>query len=78
MKSHQIKNNHIITDDLAFSAYLKTSGHRLMKSDQRKSKTYFIFEVEENVDQLKVDFINSEFVRFYNELRNLKKMVSLK
>lgn len=78
MKSHQIKDNRVITDDLAFSAYLKMSGYRLMKSDQKKSKTYFTFEVKEDVDQLKVGFINSEFVRFYNELRNLKKLVSMK
>jgi len=77
-KSHQIKGNHITTDDLAFSAYLKLKGHRLIKSDQKKSKAYFTFEVDGNIDQLKVEFINSEFVQFYNELRNLKKMISTK
>jgi hypothetical protein len=75
-KSHQINNNHITTDDLAFSAYLKMKGHRLIKSDQKKSKTHFTFEIDGDTDQLKVEFINSEFVQFYNELRNLKKMIS--
>ena len=75
MKSNEIKNDHITTDDLAFSAYLKMKGYPLIKSDQKKSKSTFTFEVDGNVDQLKVEFINSQFVQFYNELRNLKKMI---
>jgi hypothetical protein len=73
--SNQITADHITTDDLAFSAYLKMKGHRLIKCDQKKSKTLFTFDLNGNGDRLKVEFINSEFVRFYNELRNLKKMV---
>ncbi|KPL02846.1 MAG: hypothetical protein AMJ90_04665 [candidate division Zixibacteria bacterium SM23_73_2] len=78
MKPDKIKNNHITTDDLAFSAYLKMKGYLLIKSDQKKSKSTFTFEVDEDVSQLKVEFINSEFVKFYNEMRNLKKMISVK
>ena len=78
MKSNEIKNNHITTDDLAFSAYLKMKGYPLIKSDQKRSKNTFTFEVNGKIDQLKVEFINSEFVQFYNELRNLKKMISTK
>lgn len=77
-KSHGIKDHHISTDDLAFSAYLKMKGHRLIKSDRKRSKAYFTFQIHEDVDQLKVEFVNSEFVRFYNELRNLKKVISSK
>jgi len=76
-ESHQITRNQITTDDLAFSAYLRLKGHRLITSDKRKSKILFTFEVEGNPDQLKVDFVNSELIRFYNELRNLKKMLSV-
>ena len=64
------------TDDLVFSAYLKMKGHRLIKSDQKKSKGYFTFEVDGDVNKLRVDFVNSECARFYGEVRNLKKMVS--
>jgi hypothetical protein len=78
MKSDEIKNNHITTDDLAFSAYLKMKGYQLIKSDQKKSKSTFTFEVDGNIEELKVEFINSRFVQFYNELRNLKKMISTK
>ena len=75
MTSNEIKDNQITTDDLAFSAYLRMKGHRLIKSDQKRSKVYFTFEVDGNIDQLKVEFINSEIIQFYNELRNLKKMI---
>ncbi|KPL18931.1 MAG: hypothetical protein AMJ92_05475 [candidate division Zixibacteria bacterium SM23_81] len=72
--AHQLTDHHITTDDLAFSAYLKMKGHHLIKLDQKKSKTLFTFDVDGNGDQLKVEFINSSFLQFYNELRNLKKM----
>ena len=76
MTSNQIETNQITTDDLAFSAYLKMKGFRLIKSDRKgTSKRTFTFEVKEDPDHLKVDFINSECVQFYNELRNLKKMI---
>ena len=75
MKSNEIKNNHITTDDLALSAYLKMKGCHLIKSDQKKSKSTFIFDIgAEDANSLKVEFINSEFLSFYNELRNLKKL----
>jgi hypothetical protein len=75
MKSNDIKVNHISTDDLAFSAYLRMKGHQLIKSDQRKSKNTFVFAIgTEDANSLKVEFINSEFLSFYNELRNLKKL----
>jgi hypothetical protein len=76
MESDKITNNQITTDDLAFSAYLKMKGYPLIRSDQKKSKSTFTFEVDGNIEELKVEFINSQFVRFYNELRNLKKMIS--
>jgi hypothetical protein len=76
MESKRITANHIRTDDLALSAYLKMKGHRLIKSNQEKSKVIFTFDIGENrPDDLKVEFINSEFVDFYNEMRNLKKLV---
>ena len=74
MKSDKITNNQITTDDLAFSAYLKMKGYHLIKSDQKKSKSTFTFDVKGDIEELKVEFINSEFLSFYNELRNLKKL----
>lgn len=75
-KSNQIKTNHITTDDLAFSAYLRMKGHRLIKSTPQKSKSLFMFETgPSDESHLKVEFINSDFLVFYNELRNLKKLI---
>lgn len=71
-----IRNNHLTTDDLAFSAYLRMKGYRLIKSNPTKSKSIFTFEIgDEDPEVLKVQFINSEFLVFYNEIRNLKKLI---
>ncbi len=74
--SGHAERNRLTTDDLAFSAYLRLKGYRLIKSDQIRQKTHFTFELDGAVDELKVEFINSEFIKFYNELRNLKKIAS--
>lgn len=76
MKSDEIKNHHITTDDLAFSAYLKMKGFHLIRSNQKKSKSTFIFDIgPTDPNPLKVQFINSEFLSYYNEIRNLKKLI---
>ena len=75
-KSNEINNNHITTDDLAFSAYLRMKDFHLIKSDQKRSKRTFTFDSRnEDASQLKMEFINSEFLNYYNELRNLKKLI---
>lgn len=79
MKSKRIKNNHIITDDLAFSAYLKMKGYPLIKSNKIKSKgkSTFTFNIgdEDDLKVLEMEFINSDFLVYYNEIRNLKKLI---
>ena len=76
MKSNQIKNNQITTDDLAFSAYLKMKGYQIIKLNQNKSKSSFTFAVDgEDAKCLKMEFVNSEFLKYYNEFRNLKKLL---
>jgi len=53
------------------------SGFRLIQSTRNRSKMYFTFDIgEENENALKVAFVNSEFLKFYNELRNLKKLLN--
>lgn len=76
MNNNQIKKNHISTDDLAFSAYLKLQGHSLIKSKGSNSKMSFVFDIgSAQIDDLKLKFINSEYLNYYNELRNLKKLL---
>jgi hypothetical protein len=70
------KTNQLTTDDLAFSAYLKMRGYPLIKSTDRPSKKLFVFSIDQNdAEKLKIEFINSEFLNFYNELRNIKKIL---
>ena len=68
--------NQITTDDLALSAYLKMKGYQLIKSDQRGIKNLFTFELNgKNVQQVKIEFVNSDFIKYYNEIKNLKKLL---
>ncbi len=70
------QENHITTDDLAFSAYLKTKGYRLIRSNRQKSRNVFSFEIKStDKDLLMMEFINSDFLKYYNELRSLKKLI---
>lgn len=76
MATSEIIANHINTDDLALSAYLKMKGYRLIRTNRSRSKAIFTFDIRDRCpEELKVEFINSEFVDFYNEIRNLKKLV---
>ena len=74
--SNQPKNNQIITDDLAFSAYLKLQGYNLIKSNGSINKKSFVFDIrDQNAHDLKMEFINSECLNYYNQLRNMKKLL---
>ena len=75
-KTDQIKQNHLTTDDLAFSAYLRLQGYFLIKSNANQIKKSFVFDIgTKDSTELKVEFINSDFLSYYNELRNLKKLL---
>ena len=66
----------ITTDDLAFSAYLRMKEFPLITSNQNNGKSTFTFEIREcDPEALKVEFVNSRFLSYYNELRNLKKLL---
>ena len=76
MESSEITLNQIKTDDLPLSAYLKMKGYRLIKTRQDKSTVIFTFDIGDKCpEDLKMEFVNSEFVDFHNEVRNLKKLV---
>lgn len=65
------------TSDLALAAYMITKGLKLMKAERLKTGRYH-FELEDpddKADQLKLEFINSEFMKFDNNLKMLKKMM---
>jgi len=65
------------TSDLALAAYMITKGLKLVKAERLKTGRYH-FEVEDPSDvaeKLKLEFINSEFIKFDNNLKMLKKMM---
>jgi len=71
-----ISMNLLVTDDLAFSAYLKMKGFQLVESRRNRKNIQFVFDIDiEDQNQMKIEFINSEFINYYNEVRNLKKIV---
>ena len=65
------------TSDLALAAYMVTKGLKLLKASRKPSGRYH-FEIEDPNDEsekYKLEFINSEFYRFDNNLKTLKKMI---
>ncbi len=76
MNAKTITPHNITTDDISFSAWLRMRGYPLVKIDQQARKSLFEFNLKgDNAGMLKMEFINSEFITYYNELRNLKKLV---
>ena len=72
-----MNNKTFKTSDLALAAYMITKGMTLVKAKRLDSGKYF-FEIEDpnnSADKLKLEFINSEYYRFDNNLKMLKKMM---
>ena len=68
------------TEDLAFAAYLKVKGYELLRAEKvdpsdRRSKRIFIFKVPAGeIEELRLSFVKSDFLKFYNEIISLKKL----
>ena len=73
-----MNNNKVFqTSDLALAAYMVTKGLKLLKASRKPNGRYH-FEIEDLNDEsekYKLEFINSEFYRFDNNLKTLKKMI---
>ncbi|NQU66877.1 MAG: hypothetical protein HQ510_02940 [Candidatus Marinimicrobia bacterium] len=71
-----VQNNQLNTDDLAFSAWLRMRGYPLIRSHKLEKKSIFSFSIKtEDENTLKIEFLNSDYLDFYNEVRNLKKII---
>jgi len=74
------EQNEYRTEDLAFAAFLRVQGYALSRVEklnptERNSKRAFFFDVpQEKLQKLKLAFINSDILRFYNEIIGLKKL----
>ena len=68
------------TEDLAFAAFLRVKGYQLNRVEKlnptkQNSKRAFYFDVpQERLQELKLEFVNSDILRFYNEILSLKKV----
>ena len=71
------EENTFKTSDLALAAYMITKGMSLVKAKRLDSGKYF-FEIKDpqsRAEELKLEFINSEYYRFDSNLKILKKMM---
>ena len=74
------EHNEYRTDDLAFAAFLRVRGYALSRVEklnptERNSKRAFYFDVpQEKLQELKLAFVNSDLLRFYNQILGLKKL----
>lgn len=65
------------TSDLALAAYMITKGMILSKAKKLDNGRYH-FEIEDEdgmAEKLKIEFVNSEYYKFDNNLKMLKKMM---
>ena len=65
------------TSDIGIAAYLQLHGLKLVKRERAPTgRFHFEFEDEENICQLKsLEFLSSDFCKFDNNVRNLKKIL---
>jgi len=74
------EQNQYRTDDLALAAFLRVKGFQLsrvekIQPNRTDSKRAFYFEVsDEQLQALKLEFVNSDILRFYNHILGLKKL----
>ena len=74
------EQNEYRTEDLAFAAFLRVRGYALSRVEKlnptdRNSKRAFFFDVpQEKLQELKLAFVNSDLLRFHNQLLGLKKL----
>jgi len=65
------------TSDLALAAFLLMRGLQLVTAERLVSGRFrFLFsDPEASASNLAIEFINSDFVKFDNHIRNLKKLI---
>jgi len=72
-----VKDNKYTTSDIGIAAYLQLKGVPLLKCHRLESgRFYFEFDDSNSVcSLLSVEFLNSDFCKFDNNIRNLKKVL---
>ena len=69
--------NFYTTSDIGIAAYLQLRGHRLLECKRLQSgKFFFKFDDSEQTCSAKsLEFLDSDFCKFDNNVRNLKKIL---
>ena len=68
------------TDDLAFAAFLRVRGCKLIQVEKllpnrpESKRVWIFFLAPEDLQTLKLDFVTSDLLRFYQEIIALKKL----
>ena len=74
------EHNEHRTEDLAFAAFLRVKGYALSRVEklnptEPRSKRAFYFNLpHDKLQELKLEFVNSDLLRFHNEILSLKKL----
>lgn len=66
------------TSDLSLAAYLLMNNIQLLKAEKSKDSGKFVFLFEDTdlkCKNLSVEFLKSDFLKYDNNIRNLKKML---
>ena len=77
MRIMELEKNTFTTSDIGIAAYLQLRGHKLVNCKRLDSGKFF-FEFQDENSQCRLqslEFLESEFCKFDNIVRNLKKII---
>ena len=64
------------TSDIGIAAYLQLQGFKLLVCKREQGgRFYFEFENAEECKKRSIEFLSSDFCKFDNNVRNLKKLL---
>ncbi len=77
VESTQANESFYTTSDIGIAAYLQLCGHKLLECKRLQSgKFFFKFEDKDQSCAIKsLQFLDSDFCKFDNNVRNLKKIL---
>jgi len=65
-----------VTSDLSLAAFLMMKGYKLLSAGKQGNRFEFIFEDKNNsANSHALEYVNSEFCKFDNHLRSLRKIL---
>ena len=76
IKKH-ISEEEFVTSDIGIAAYLQLKGYKILECKRLESGKFFFKFEDKNREcaQVSLKFLESDFCRFDNNVRNLKKVL---